>query len=493
MSQWARWRDRARGLDADAALQASMAAFIEAAGVRYAVDPGEQWRPGSPFKLLFAGYAGSRNTGADVRVEEMIRQTRHLLGDDLADLSILTIDPSLTRGYFRATKQIVLPKIFPKFVFDAVHTQHGVVACEGSMFKSKFASALATLMVGALGVACAENKVAVGWGGEAGAMDPTLEALVRRYNRDAFILARNPESVDVLARLGVTARSGTDTAWTFEPAPPAVGREILMRHGWDGRQPLLIGCPIHPFWWPVKPDLWKTAGHAALGLHAESHYASLYFHRSGAEVDAAQARYVAAFAEGLRAQRDRTGAFVALVGMEQLDRRACEQVSEALGGAPILASDTYDMYALVSVVRQASLLLSSRYHAIVCSMPAGVPSIGVTMDERIRNLMVDRGQAELALRVDQPDLGEAAAAALAQVSSTPDEARWKIEACVSKNLVRMGQMGVWFVDHLRERHPEIPIAARFGGAGAPLDHLPPPPPAVLALLDRHPPATEAAA
>ncbi len=476
-----------RKLDSDAALQASMAAFIEAAGTRYAFEPGAQWRPGQPLKLLFAGYAGTRNTGADVRVEEMIRQTRHLLGDDLADLSILTLDPALTRGYFRTVKQIVMPQVFPKFVFDVVHGQHGVIACEGSMFKSKFASALATLMVGALGVAAAENKLAVGWGGEAGKMDPTLEVLVRRYLGDAFILARNPESVDVLARLGVRAKSGTDTAWTFEPAPPAVGRQLLEDRGWDGSTPILTICPINPFWWPVKPDVARTAAWAATGAWDDSHYSGPYFHKSGADVDAAQDRYIGALAAAVRQFRSSHLVFPVIVGMEQLDRGACEALAHALGGAPVIVSDEHDMYAMISVLRQSSLLLSSRYHAIVCTMPAGVPSVGVTMDERIRNLMADRGQPQLALTVDQPDLAVAAHARLEEVWRDREATTFAIERCVSQNLVRMGRMGQWFVDHLRERHPELPIDPRFGSHGDPLDHLPPPPPTVTALLERHPP------
>ena len=143
--KWAR-----KNVDADRALQASMAGLIELAASRYALDPGDPWRPGQPLKLLFAGYAGSRNTGADVRVEEMIRQVRHLLGDELADLSILTIDPAQTAGYFRTVKQLHLPRIFPKFVFDSVHQVHGVIACEGSMFKSKYCSSTNSLYIARL-------------------------------------------------------------------------------------------------------------------------------------------------------------------------------------------------------------------------------------------------------------------------------------------------------------------------------------------------------
>ena len=35
---------------------------------------------GEKLKLLFAGYNGTRNMGSDVRVDEMLRQIRHILG-----------------------------------------------------------------------------------------------------------------------------------------------------------------------------------------------------------------------------------------------------------------------------------------------------------------------------------------------------------------------------------------------------------------------------
>ena len=38
---------------------------------------GHRWQPGEKLKLLFAGYNGTRNTGADVRVEEI----NDMLGD----------------------------------------------------------------------------------------------------------------------------------------------------------------------------------------------------------------------------------------------------------------------------------------------------------------------------------------------------------------------------------------------------------------------------
>ncbi len=85
-------------------------ALIEAVGTRHALDRSPSvYKAGNPLKLLLAGYSGARNTGGDVRVEEMIRQIRHVLGDDNLELTLTTVDPKLTAGYFRTVKQVALP------------------------------------------------------------------------------------------------------------------------------------------------------------------------------------------------------------------------------------------------------------------------------------------------------------------------------------------------------------------------------------------------
>src|SRR5207302_3129404 len=94
-----------------------------------------------------------------------------------------------------------------------------------------------------------------------------------------------------------------------------------------------------------------------------------------------------------------------LVAMERLDAQACRAMQEFLPGTPIFTSDDYDMYQLVSILRQGSYMVSSRYHGIVTCMPSLVVSAGVTMDERIRNLMRERGHQHLCANVDDPNLG----------------------------------------------------------------------------------------
>ncbi len=56
-------------------------------------------------------------------------------------------------------------------------------------------------------------------------------------------------------------------------------------------------------------------------------------------------------------------------------------------------------------------------------MPALVPSAGVTMDERIRNLMQERGHNHLLMNVDDPDLGESSLTAWTFCSASGK--RWR--------------------------------------------------------------------
>jgi len=444
--------------DPDRALQAATGAFIEATGMRYALDlKQERYHPSKPLKLLLAGYVGARNTGADLRVEELIRQLRTVLGDDNLELTCMTFDPARTAGYFRTVRQVEMPQIFPPFLAEECPKHHGVVACEGSMFKSKFANALSTLMAGSLGMASVEGKLSVGYGAEAGHMDESLQGFVRKHCARSLVICRNEPSRKVLAGLGVRTKSGTDTAWTFEPAAAEVGLSLLRAGGWDGVRPLLIVCPINPFCWPASPDLVRAAALNLFGEFRAEHYRSIYFHNWSEEAEERFEAYLTALANSVREFVRETDAFVACVGMEALDRQACERLSELLPQrAPLFVSDEYDMYKLVSVLRHATLLLSSRFHAIVSTLPAGVPAVGLTMDERIANLLQDSGHPELLLRVSDDDLTSRLVVALRDAYRRREQVQLDNRRFVPSQLRMLAQMGMDFEDELLRVYPNYP-------------------------------------
>jgi polysaccharide pyruvyl transferase WcaK-like protein len=471
----------------DLVLELWMGLLVELSKLEWTFGSGRRWTPGEKLKFLFAGYNGTRNTGSDVRVEEMLRQVRHILGDQHVQLSVLSQNFDLTRGYFENVSQVKLPDVFPPMLRREVPNYDGVVACEGSMFKSKFANALTTMMIGSLGIAAAQNKLSVGYGAEAGYMDPLLAKMVRRYCRHSLIITRNEESRAVLAKLGVATELGTDTAWTFEPHGPEYGRKVLRDAGWDGARPVLVVCPINPYWWPVKPSLVKYTARTLFGAYKESYYRTIYFHRWGADVVARYNRYLTALANAVDAFRRDQQVFTILVGTEMLDADACHRMSERLGGVPVFTSDQYDMYQIISLLRCCHLMVSSRFHGIVCSMPALVPSAGVTMDERIRNLMRERGHEHLLLDVDDADLEERLLVVMNTLQKEHEALRDGIGRTVTKNLKVMARMGVYFEEHIQRCFPEFPVRA---GIHSWEDYLPPLSPNLRRLLETYEGAAE---
>jgi polysaccharide pyruvyl transferase WcaK-like protein len=454
----------------DFLLVAWVSMLIEFTRLQWMMGGGKRWQPGEKLKLLFAGYNGTRNTGSDVRVNEMLRQIRHVLGAENVDFSVMTQSFDRTKGYFEGTQQVFLPDVFPPFLYGETRKNHGVVACEGSMFKSKFANALTTMMIGSLGFASSENKLSIGYGAEAGHMDSLIEKMCARYVHDSLVITRNAESQSVLGKLGISTELGTDTAWTFEPAPDSYGRKALRDAGWDEKTPVMILCPIHPFVWPVKASLAKYVARGITGAYKESQYRTVYFHESGAEVDRKFKLYTEGFVSSTQAFQQKHRVFTVLVATERLDAVACRAIAEQIPGLPIFTSDDYDMYQLVSILRQASYMVSSRYHGIVTCMPSLVASAGVTMDERIRNLMRERGHNHLCVGVEDSDLGAKMLQMMESLVAEAESIREGVGQTVVRNLKVMARMGVIFEDLMRRRYPEFPLR---GGVRSWEEYLPP--------------------
>ena len=465
----------------DFLLVAWVSALIELRRFGWMLGLGKPWSAGEKLKLLFAGYNGTRNTGSDARVEEMLRQVRHVLGADNVDFSVMTQDFGRTKGYFQGTRQVYLPDVFPPFLFHEVRQNHGVIACEGSMFKSKFANALTTMMIGSLGLASAENKLSIGYGAEAGHMDGSVESMCGRYVKDSLVITRNVESQQLLSSLGIPTELGTDTAWTFQPHPPEYARKTLSRAGWDEKTPILVLCPIHPFVWPVRASVAKYIARATTGAYKDSQYRTVYFFESGSEVERKYNQYLSAFAKATQAFLRRHRVFPILVGMERLDADACRKIAEQLPGTPVFDPDTYDMFELVSILRAGSYMVSSRYHGIVTSMASLVVSAGVTMDERIRNLMRERGHQHLLLTVDDPELEAKLLEVMEALVREAECIREGIGRTVVRNLKLMARMGTFLENAVHRQYPDFPIRS---GVLSWEDYLPPLGENLLQLIER---------
>jgi len=96
---------------------------------------------------------------------------------------------------------------------------------------------------------------------------------------------------------------GSDTAWTFEPLPPDYGNEVLRKAGWDGVTPVLVVCPINPFWWPVKASLASTSPAPWPVPTGESIPDGLFSPLRESKVDRAYTRYLTSIGNAVDAFR----------------------------------------------------------------------------------------------------------------------------------------------------------------------------------------------
>jgi polysaccharide pyruvyl transferase WcaK-like protein len=209
----------------------------------------------------------------------------------------------------------------------------------------------------------------------------------------------------------------------------------------------------------------------------------VYFHHSSPEATAKYETYLDAIATGVNHFASQRKCFPILVAMEKLDKYACDDLAPRLKmDAPTFVSADYDMFELVSILRNCTWMLSSRFHAVVTSMPGLVASAGITMDERIRNLMNDRGHPHLFLEVDEPDLADKVVRVLETLAKDREQISHEIGRAVPKQLALMGGMGIDFMDEVTRLYPEFP---RKNLARTWQAHLPPLAPELQRLLERY--------
>src|SRR5258708_38755054 len=104
----------------DFILQAWTSSLIELSGALWKLGAGSSWGPGEKLSLLFAGYNGTRNTGSDVRVEEMLRQDRRGLGGKKLAHTVVAENLELGSGLFRDARVGFLHTGFTPFLFREV-------------------------------------------------------------------------------------------------------------------------------------------------------------------------------------------------------------------------------------------------------------------------------------------------------------------------------------------------------------------------------------
>jgi polysaccharide pyruvyl transferase WcaK-like protein len=419
-----------------------------------------RWRPGTPLKLLLAGYSGAGNVGTEMRTGEIVRQLRHLLGPAAIEFAVLSMSSTLPSDILPGVACLPLSAGYiPEVILNATRQHHATIACEGSMFKSTFANVLSAVMAGALGMTSRDQKLSVGYGAEVASMDPILENFVRQQASQSLILCRNEPSYRTAVGLGLRAAPGADTAWTVHASPRERGERLLRSRGWNGHDAILAICPMNPFWWPVRPCPQMARELRRNGAHKDRHFGSIFFHAASPEIERKYRTYITQLGLAVVSICRSMPAFPVIVAMDRVDRQACHDLA-AIGGSgyAVVVGAEHEVGDIVSILRRSDLLISSRFHALVGAMPAGVPSIGIAMDERIRNLFAASGHADHLISAEDPDLSGRLLDAVRRLDRVEVERAARLT--VGEGLRATGEMGRHFLQEFGRMLPDFPLPER---------------------------------
>lgn len=349
----------------------------------------EEWKEGEKLKILLVGYNGARNTGADARVVALTQQIEQLLGTEKAELTVMTLDTENVKGYFSEHVRLLrFSSVFLLSVFKACSCHHVAILCEGSTLTTTFAEALCVFFCEAAGIMQRQGKPCIAYGSEVGRLDGWLDKLTRDLCRDTYFMVRTEESYYNLKVLGLQGHVGTDTAWTFQSSKgEAWASQYLRTAGWDGKKKLLGVAPLNPFCWPVKASLWRWLK-AFVTRDFLLQYDKIYFFSDSPKRRRQFQVYLEAMAAAVNRYSKTHDAFVIILGMEKLDAKVCTLLKQRLTCPhTVCTSKNYTVCQMTGLLRQLSILLTSRYHASVLSMEHACPIVAVSIDARLNSIM----------------------------------------------------------------------------------------------------------
>lgn len=351
----------------------------------------EQWEPGEKIKILFLAYSGARNTGAEVRVAECIDQVNKVLGEDKVEINMTTLNMEEAEEYFKDNVVNLVPMspVFFKDVFKFVRQNHLVVLVEGSCWKENFAAALLLYFLYGVGLASKMGKPSFSYAVDAGKMNK-LNNFISWYLSKGMtrLITRSADSNKVLEKISLPgAFNRVDTAWTQKAKSATWAKDKLKELGWDGKKKLAGTAFQNYFWWPIVPDFVRWVK-SIVTKKAEYQYRLLYFYDYGEQDKAKYKVFTQNVADYMDWMTETYDIQPVLIAMEALDEGACRDAMAIMKHKPILIScNEFVGTEIAAMLRQLSLLTTTRYHAMVLSMPGKVPFIGLSRDERIRGVM----------------------------------------------------------------------------------------------------------
>lgn len=228
------------------------------------------------------------------------------------------------------------------------------------------------------------NKPCLAYAVDAGELSSLNRWLVKREaSKTDLIITRTRHAMEKLQKTGVTApiTSTADCAYTFKEEE--ADHDFLNRI-WPESSNGVVGLAVVDFsLWPVVIRPW--------GRKKDLYKWPYYFSRS-TERKNTREKLIEGWARTADEIIKKHGKSVALICMEELDRPLAEDILGKMKNKDqcrIISSGQYNASQMTGMLSDLDLLVTSRYHAAVLSLRAGVPQIAVAHDPRLTSLYQD--------------------------------------------------------------------------------------------------------
>ncbi|MFS0725854.1 polysaccharide pyruvyl transferase CsaB [Paenibacillus sp. 1P07SE] len=305
------------------------------------------------YRLVVSGYYGFRNSGDEAVLKSILLALESAGAEAGVRIEpiVLSIDPASTEAMYGVRAR---HRMRPAEVLGAIRESDGLISGGGSLLQDATGAKTIPYYTGVLKLAQLLGKPTFIYSQGIGPvsrrwMDPLIRSVMRR---SAYVSVRDPESAELLGRIGVDRSR-------IEVVPdPVMALPLPAETAAVGASEPLVGADRVPvvgvslrFWRKDQADLERAA--VALAALARSRAVRLRFLPFHAPDDAAASSYV----------------------MERLG---------AIGSSTAeLATLDDDPQQMLLAVSSCELLIGMRLHALIYAANQSVPMLGLSYDPKI--------------------------------------------------------------------------------------------------------------
>ena len=350
--------------------------------------------------ILLVGYNGANNTGAEAKLLVSIDEIRSVIGPD-ACITIPSLNEANLRRYIKETPNLKIKPVRPSLFFidikKFVKENDLIILVEGSCYMDTWGSALLWYYLLATRYAHAMKKPCIAYSVDAGHASRFNRWLIRREaSKTSLILARTKEAAQRLQNFQVKApiQVTADNAFAFQPEPKD---NDLLKRVWPEASHIVGIAAEDIYIWPVQIKPWDRKKYC---------YRWPYYYQHSKSCRAKSELLIDVLAVQADEIVEKYDKDIALLSMEGLDTDFINKIQQHMKHAnrtKIFSSAQYNASQMTSVLRNLELLVTSRYHAGVLSLPNNVPQTAIGHDLRIKDFYTDLEIPELFVDHEDPD------------------------------------------------------------------------------------------